>query len=231
MLTVDEMLPASRLRKRIRTLRVLLKAFNDLRDVQVQILTVRSMRRRFPVLNGYAAELRHRQMALIRKGRVVINKIPRQDLVKGVGDAGESLFAFYGGPGARRAAAGILVGSAAVAFGKVLERRGDLSSSDPRSIHRMRVAFKRFRYTVELARPLLPWADRKHGKAMDAFQTEMGDIQDLEVLTGNLREFALLRPRGTTSAFLPVFQYLSMLRKKKVDAFLRSADDVQSLWC
>lgn len=231
MITVNDMLPVSRLRKCIRSLRMLLKALNDLRDVQVQILTVRSMRGRFPVMNTYGSELRRRQVALIRRGRLEIKKIPQQELGKGVAKACESLFAFFGGQGARRAATGILVGAAAAAFGKVLERRSALVPADPRSIHRMRVAFKRFRYTLELARPLLPWADRRHGRAMDAFQTRMGEIQDLEVLTANLRTFTLLRPRRAASSFLPVFQYLSMLRRDKVDAFFRSVDDIQSLWC
>ena len=230
MATVDALLPAARLRKTIRQLRRHLRSFNDLRDVQVQLVTLRPLRRRFPILRGYEAMLKRRHASLVQKARAEISSMRREEIMRPITDAGEAIFAFFGNRAAQRAAGAILVGSAASAFTKVLQRRSELSGVDPRTIHRMRVAFKKFRYTIELARPLLPWAGEAHSNAMDTFQTTMGEIQDLRVLAAGLRRFALQRPRGRTTSLLAVFRYLSEMRKGRIDEFLHGADEVQRFW-
>jgi CHAD domain-containing protein len=226
----DAILPRSALRKSARELRRHLKALNDLRDVSVQLLALRGLERRFPLLRTYAAHLRRQRQELVRKARAEIAAMDPSRTLKQVTEAGEQLFAFFASPAAQHAAEAMLIGNVALAYRRVLERRAELSSANLRSIHRMRVAFKKYRYTLEVARPALPWADREHGKAMNAFQTMMGEIQDLQVLSAGIRHFALGHPRARTSPFLPVYQYLLALRKQRIETFLRSADQVLLLY-
>lgn len=56
----------------------------------------------------------------------------------------------------------------------------------PDTIHRLRIAFKRFRYRVEILHPLVLGYPRARLDAMDAFQTLMGAVQDATVLRQTL---------------------------------------------
>jgi len=98
------------------------------------------------------------------------------------------------------------------------------------SIHRLRVAFKKFRYTVEVVQPLLDQMGKTELKALNAYQTAMGEIQDAEVLLASIRSFAARRGRPTAISFLPVHQALTSLRMARVEAFMKSAHHLMSFW-
>lgn len=230
MSAVESVLPGGYFRRPRGELRTHLRNFNGLRDVQVQLLAVRGLKRRFPVLVRYEAILRKEQLVHIRALRVEVRGIRQESFLRSLARAQTALANLYGTPAASRALQVMLAGSAAAAFAKVLDRRAGLVPQDPRSVHRMRVAFKKFRYTVELSRPFLPWAGREHGRAMDAFQTALGEIQDLEVLAAGLRRFAGREPRSPVLQFLPLFQFLSSFRAAKLSTLLRSVDRLESFW-
>src|SRR5690242_4343518 len=65
------------------------------------------------------------------------------------------------------------------AFRRVLILRRQIRRSAPRTIHRMRVAFKRFRYTAELLQPILPEFTPQRLERMKDFQDAAGKIQDV----------------------------------------------------
>lgn len=230
MTIVETIVPGAGLRKPVRILRRHLKGFNDLRDVHVQLVAVRPLRRRFPVVRSYEAMLGRRRRELVKRARTQIDVMRRDEIRQPVTKAGEALYALYGSAVGQQIARSILFGLAASAFAKVLERRSELSAVNPGSIHRMRVSFKKFRYVIELARPIAPWVTKAHGKAMNAFQTEMGEIQDLQVLMTGLRRFSLRSPRVGASAFLLAFRHLSEQREKQIDGFLQTAGRVQHFW-
>jgi CHAD domain-containing protein len=68
-----------------------------------------------------------------------------------------------------------------------LKARIDPANTD--TIHRTRIAFKRFRYMVEALATLLPGVTDRRLAAMHHYQTMMGDIQDIEVLLATLGNF------------------------------------------
>ncbi len=57
----------------------------------------------------------------------------------------------------------------------------------PAGVHRLRVAFKKFRYACEMFRPLLAGLNRSHLEAMRKFHTLMGELQDTVVLRGAIK--------------------------------------------
>jgi CHAD domain-containing protein len=68
------------------------------------------------------------------------------------------------------------------AFRRVLVLRRQIRRSVPKTIHRMRIAFKRFRYTAELLQPFLPDFTQQRLQRMKDFQGAAGNIQDVAVL-------------------------------------------------
>ncbi len=230
MSAVDGILPGGYFGGSSGELRKHLKAFNGLRDVHVQLLAVRGLKRQFPVLGGYERFLRREEFRHLRAVRAGIRAIRLDALLRSLTDVQSALLNLYGAPAASHAVEAMLKGSAAAAFGRVLARRAALAPLDARSVHRMRVAFKKFRYTVELSRPLLPWADGAHGRAMDEFQTAMGEIQDLEVLAAGLRRHARRGAGPTAPSLLPSLQFLASARASKLNAFLHSTDRLEHFW-
>lgn len=65
-----------------------------------------------------------------------------------------------------------------------------LDPAHPEALHRMRLAFKKYRYAAEVLLPLFPKATEETAKRLHAFQTLLGTIHDCDVI---LAEAALFR--------------------------------------
>lgn len=68
-------------------------------------------------------------------------------------------------------------------------RKGALDPSNPEALHKMRLAFKKYRYAWEVLEPLLPRAARNGVKRLHAFQTLIGTIHDCDVILVDVRSF------------------------------------------
>ena len=68
-------------------------------------------------------------------------------------------------------------------------RKGALDPANPDALHRMRLAFKKYRYAWEVLVPLLPRAARNGAKRLHDFQTLLGTIHDCDVILLEVRSF------------------------------------------
>lgn len=57
------------------------------------------------------------------------------------------------------------------------------------ALHRMRLAFKKYRYSVEVLAPLFPAVTEKTMKRLHSFQTLLGDLHDLDMLLTEAEHF------------------------------------------
>ncbi len=74
-------------------------------------------------------------------------------------------------------------------------REEALDPANPEALHRMRLAFKKYRYSWELLSPLFPRDGQATSKRYQAFQTLLGTIHDCDVI---LQEAAAFR-KGTAA--------------------------------
>jgi hypothetical protein len=65
---------------------------------------------------------------------------------------------------------------------------------------------------------------------LNAYQTRMGDIQDMQVVTACVNRFTLNSRYAPTLSLVPVQQRLAEMRKQRVDEFLARADELYGLW-
>jgi CHAD domain-containing protein len=215
---------AAGIRKRVKKL---LRAFSPLRDTQVQIITVGDLAATHPALAPLRTVLLLREQRLTTKLAERIRSVHEA----GHGSAVEALArdiagVFLSRRSARSAHAAVLAaGNAAFAQSALL--RESLDAARPETIHRLRVSFKKLRYTVEMLAPTLPWANRELFARMNAYQTAMGEIQDAEVLDAMVRAYER-RQEGALLA--PERRLLTSRRRVLVNRFLGMADDLYTFW-
>jgi CHAD domain-containing protein len=136
-----------------------------------------------------------------------------------------------------------VTGAVGAAFARAVDLRRSVKPTDTETIHKLRVAFKKFRYTVEALQPILVGVTDAQFKAMNAYQVRMGNIQDVEVLSASVERHAMHRTRvpygarrrnasrrGRNAAFVPVLQELSRRRAGLIEQFLGSADELFDFW-
>ena len=68
-------------------------------------------------------------------------------------------------------------------------RRLSLEQATPQTLHRARLAFKKFRYSMEILRGILPETTGFYMDSLPKLQDAMGGVQDLTVLRRNLEQF------------------------------------------
>ena len=133
-----------------------------------------------------------------------------------------------GAPACSALQAGVLQ-AADAAFKEVVERRNAIDPAEPKTIHRTRVAFKKFRYMVESLSPAVTGFSRGQLRVLARYQRKMGAIQDLEVILACLNEY--LEHHAHAQPLLAAFyRYLRRRRARALRAFLKSVDDVSGSW-
>ena len=225
---LEGFLPARRVEKAQRILKRHRDAFDDLRDTHVQLAALGSMRRASPALRPFYACLREREERLIRKTRKSLTKIRTGRLGKLVATCREEVEQQLARSTPRRALA-VLLRSVDRAFRRTRRLRMRINASDTLTIHRTRVAFKKFRYMVEALAEHLPSVTPERLAAMRQYQTMMGEIQDAEVLLAALDRF-LLEEEIKTGAVRGFRVELLRRRQRLIRVYLKAADQLLEFW-
>jgi CHAD domain-containing protein len=164
-----------------KTFKKRLDAFDDLRDTHVQRGLLKPLWGKFPEAKTFKKHLRKCEKRLEREMSHHIRGAKSGRANRCLKDIEKRLRQYASNPPAGGSApkAQSLLG---VAYRRVIVLRRQIRRSVPKTIHRMRVAFKRFRYTAELLQPFLPDFTPQCLERMRDFQDAAGDIQDVVVL-------------------------------------------------
>ena len=108
-------------------------------------------------------------------------------------------------------------------FDKVAALRRKISPNRTATIHRARVAFKRFRYMCESLHPHLPGIRKENLDRMREYQTMMGNIQDIEVLLAGVRR-AVEDKEIAARDVGPLRRELLRRRRELIGNYLAAAD-------
>lgn len=113
------------------------------------------------------------------------------------------------------------------AYLTVIQRYGEIDPAQLISIHHLRVAFKNFRYMVEAIHPCLPDFPETQLRRMHNYQTQMGNIHDLQVLLETLDEFA---KESDSYDPRPVRRVYEKALGETSSVFLKDKDTVLTFW-
>ncbi|MDW8105526.1 MAG: CHAD domain-containing protein [Armatimonadota bacterium] len=208
--------PSPALRKARREVKSHLDAFDALRDTQVMLLETSQRLTELPEVEPLHRFLQKREKRLLRQA---------QKDISGIQDGYAKVLR-----GAVRAVAqkgGDILSPVDDAYQTVLHRLALVDPSDTATIHRVRIAFKRFRYSIEVAKPLLTTMPPELLERLHDYQTLMGEIQDMEVMLRTIDEFAA---RHSDCIMEPVRQHYRARHAEKVAAYLERMNEVYSFW-
>ncbi|MBI5388339.1 MAG: CHAD domain-containing protein [Verrucomicrobia bacterium] len=219
---------AGRVRRASRAVKAHLDTFDTLRDTQVHLLRVAPLCQRFAEARRFQDYLRKREKKCAAAAAREVQRIKTKRLERWLNELEDDLRRRRKQGEARHDFAAVI---AAVdrAFAAVSRYRQEISASRPQTIHRTRIAFKRFRYMVEALATLLPGEHEEWLRAMQAYQTMMGDVQDVEVARERLERFAEKR-QDPVAAVNSLKQEFERESKAAVRACLVNADRLYDFW-
>jgi CHAD domain-containing protein len=222
--------PEGNHRQARRALKRHLQAFSPLRDVQVQLLAIDQILPSFAELQGFYGYLMKRERKLVQRLSGAVKRIRLGKIRQAIGTTAERVEALLDTPEKLQEQRKEAFRAVDTAFSRVVERQLAIDPTDSATIHRVRVAFKKFRYMVEALAPLLKWVTSKRLKAMNAFQGCMGDIQDAEVMLQSVQAFARKRGQKNQTSLARAQEELSRRRTALIEDFLGSAKTLYTFW-
>jgi CHAD domain-containing protein len=158
----------------------LLSALSPLRDIEIQREALEKHELPPETRQRLAAFLRHHEQKLAKKMQKRIARFPVERTRRGVGDALAALRREESD--SSRSAELALLGRVAERYRTFDRRRRASHDHDLHELHRTRVAFKKYRYAVELAAPFLRPTSKPRKEALKACQDELGALQDSVVI-------------------------------------------------
>jgi len=222
-------IPGTTAEKARRVLKSRLKAFGDLRDTHIQRLFTERRMTRFPELILLREFLRSRERLFEREAAAKVKRYKIRKLGKWV-LALELRLARMSAPRRRAGRLPALVTRATNrAFAAVVTRRQAIDPASPITLHRTRIAFKKFRYMVESLSPDFTGLGKRELRALAHYQRRMGIIQDLEVMQQCIAEL-VQEDQRMRDVLAPFNRYLQASRARALRSFLKSANDLFAFW-
>jgi len=214
--------PRPRLQKLTRIFKGQLDEFDDLRDTQVILAELSEILQEFPQLQDFQKHLRFAEEKMLRVLRKKIKKMEMTEVTKRVRKTHESFEA----ESLEDLEAQVMQ---AVDDACLLARQRLVWVDPARSttIHRVRVAFKTFRYMVEIVHPLLRDFPAGNLKLMHDYQSLMGEVQDAEVFAQTLVDFS----EYAAFPFLePVRRYYEERHSEATSAYIQAMNQLDDFW-
>jgi CHAD domain-containing protein len=229
LMLVEEVLPGTSLSRLRKSLKRRFKGFGELRDVHVQRQAIGRLLTRHPGLVLLDAELKRREKELVKAAARSLKAGREKKLLNWVVRVLASLAEGSENGPAQRRMFGQIMEATTAAFATVTRRLAEADPAEAATIHRVRLAYKKFRYMVEALSPTWTGYTPKELRRMAYYQRRLGRIQDLEVLCATLARFARRNP-ASRAAMRPVGRLIDRRRGEAIRAFLKGADEVHYFW-
>jgi CHAD domain-containing protein len=216
--------PRPRLQKLNRAFKDQLDEFDDLRDTQVILAEISETIHELPQLQGFQDYLQDTEKRLLKTLRKKLKVIDLFDVSKRIRRMRESLKAEADSNGNLVQQ---ILQAVDDAFLITKQRQNWINPAQANTVHRVRLAFKTFRYMVEIVHPLLRDFPSENLKYMHDYQSLMGEIQDVEVIMQALADAPL-----HVSAFdpEPVRSYYERCHAEAISAYLASIQQLSMFW-
>jgi CHAD domain-containing protein len=217
-----ELSPHPRLHKLHQIIKHQLEGLDDLRDTQVMLVEVTEALSELPELNAFQDYLFKREKRLLHSTMKAIKAFKSAGVRKRLDTARKALFEIKDSRNQHE-----LLLIVDEAFETVLRRFRRVEPLQPATIHRLRVAFKKFRYQIEIVHLLITSYPDSMLKDMHNYQGLMGDIRDLEIFISSFEDFA-----DNDSLYNP--EHVNEVYKQRyvevISTFIEEMQQVNTFW-
>ena len=214
--------PRPRLQKMIRSFKEQLDELDGLRDVQVLLAEISEIIQELPQLQAFQKYLRYLEEKILRTLRKKIKIFETSEISKRIRKTHEWI--------EKRKSTELETYVMQAVDDAYLLTKIHLDGVDPgrpATIHRVRIAFKSFRYIVEIIHPLLKGFSVEHLKRMNDYQSWMGEIQDTDVFIQTFDEFS---EYSSFSDQEPVCRYYELRHAEAMSTYVESMDQLYDFW-
>ncbi len=214
--------PRPRLQKLNRAFKEQLDEFDQLRDTQVILAELSETLQELPQLQQFHTYLEEVEKGLLKTLRKKLKVIDLFDVSKRIRRIRESLKTE-----SESHLALTVLQAVDDAFLTTKQRQNWITPAAATTIHRVRIAFKAFRYMVEIVNPLLNDFPPENLERMHAYQSLMGEIQDIEVIMQTLAEAPI---HLSTFDPEPVRRYYERCHAEAISSYLAATDQLDTFW-
>ncbi len=185
---LKQVAPGLRRQKKLRRrLKRQLAGLGALRDTQVMLATVRAMKGKPPAGHqAFVADLLQQEAHHLLDVKDQLLECPSRKINRRLHQTRKQWKAVASGIDMQQA----IRQAVDAAYANVCVRDRRARQDNAASIHRVRIAFKHFRYLVEIMQQVQPVYPARTIHAMRQYQTLLGDIQDAGVLQASVAVFA-----------------------------------------
>jgi CHAD domain-containing protein len=220
--------PEVHLERSRKKLKKRLDHFDDLRDTHVQLLFIEKILANFPELKRLHKKLRRREKRLLKPAAKRAKESSSPWLGHSKRMIKRHLRTAFASTARSRPTVRLLK-NINKTFERVTRLRKRIDPKHLETIHRTRIAFKEFRYMIELLQPVLPGIKPRQLVAMDGYQTMMGEIQDVEMMIETLDELVRKGKMGRV-ALIRFREFLVSRQTMLVGRYLQAADELFTFW-
>lgn len=213
--------PHKRIQKIRRILKDQLDELDDLRDMQVLLADAAEFISDIPNLKVVRNHWLQEEERLMRLARKLVKTRDEKNLSKRV----EKICGMVRELPEEHLA-GQMLTAVDETFARVIQLHSALDAENIPGIHKLRIAFKKFRYSVEIVRPLLENFPEENFKRMHNYQSGMGDIQDMEIARQKLTELH----SASISDLEPVSAHYASRLRTAVLNFLEDKGEALVFW-
>jgi CHAD domain-containing protein len=219
----------SHIKKTRRILKRHLNAFDPLRDTQVQLLLLAKHRRQFLEAKAFHKMLARREKRCLKTAARRIERIKVGSLQKVFHRLARQLTHVREDATQRTRHRAAVMNAVRDAFVRTLDLQRAMDPGAAETIHRTRIAFKKFRYMVEALQPLFAEITPERVAAMQDFQSMMGEVQDTEVFLARLDKHT--RGHEKRAKTLARFRrWLLVRHTAQITYCLEHADRLREFW-
>jgi CHAD domain-containing protein len=215
--------PHPRLQKLKRAIKDQLDGLDELRDTQVMLAEISEMLDSMFEFTPLQKFLLKREKRLLKAVESDVREFKVSSIARRIENTRADLIETAAGPDLIEP----VLSAGDDAWLTIAQRVQRVDSAQPASIHRVRIAFKKFRYLLEIIHPLLPDFPEKNFKNMHAYQAAMGEIQDVEVLLRTLADFAA---RQKTYDPLPMLRFYEQRHTELIKIYIENMNEFVSFW-
>ncbi len=208
-------------KKLLIALKAQLDRLDQLRDTQVLRIEISQNPDWQPELEPFRQHLERRECRLLRKAGQLIGTRRLGGLARRVRKVRERLEQQEPGLGERTLQA------VDKTYLSAISRYRRIDPARPDTIHHVRIAFKHLRYTLETLYPLLGTFPEANLARMQAYQTQMGDIQNAEVFRRALARFGARKNRKVPRTLL---RYCQQCRTRLIAAYMKNKGEIVTFW-